>query len=204
MKFRLVEEQIEYNANPRDKNEGDCTIRALSLAYDMDYNTVKNELGSIGRQNKSAFNTIDTIRSFIGKHGNKRFFSEQNINVNTVEQFANQNRHGVYIVFCSNNPKQASSYHLVTIMNGKIYDTWDSGNYYILEAWEVARNSKNHYKFDIQDYADKLGLQDFTKHGNFAGTANINGNKVNIKVNRNDIEKSPDDIMSIIKNQLIK
>lgn len=35
---------VSYNANKDDKRKGDCTIRALSLAYDIPYEKVSKEL----------------------------------------------------------------------------------------------------------------------------------------------------------------
>lgn len=142
MKFKLFENQIQYNANPYDKNEGDCTIRALSLAYDMQYNLVKSELRSIGNKLNRDFNGIEAIKAFIEKHKYKNFYNNEHDNdlsIGTVEDFANKNRHGTYIVYCSNSTKQntSKSFHLVAVINGDIYDTWDSSNYYVLGAWAV-------------------------------------------------------------------
>jgi len=145
MKFRLVEEQIEYNANPQDRNENDCSIRALSLAYGLNYNQVKNELKHLGYEDKTQFNELNVIKKFIDKHGYKKFINNERDaenNIGSVESFAKKYHNGVYIVYCSNNIKQntSNSFHLVTVANGNIYDTWDSSNYYVIGAWEVPTN----------------------------------------------------------------
>lgn len=36
-----------YNANTKDVNKGDCTVRAMSLAYGIDYEAVYKELKQI-------------------------------------------------------------------------------------------------------------------------------------------------------------
>jgi len=141
MRFKLIEKQINYNANPHDKNEGDCSIRALSLAYEMNYNSVKNELQSLSKETGGEFNTIDTIKAFIEKHGYKDYYDNEKGGafVDDVEDFARKNNRGVYVVYCSDKTKQntSHSFHLVTIVNGTIYDTWDSSNYYVLGAWHI-------------------------------------------------------------------
>lgn len=145
MKFKLVEEQINYNANPWDKNEGDCAIRALSLAYDMNYNRVKSELNSFANKNKSKFNYIDTIEVFINKYGYDETYDTESGNVPaTVDKFANKYKHGTYTIFCSNRTKQdtSNSFHLVTVVDGKIYDTWDPSNYYVIKAYKIKHHNR--------------------------------------------------------------
>jgi len=147
MKFKLVEEQIEYNANPQGKNEGDCTIRALSLAYDMNYNSVKSELNSLARRNESKFNTIDTINAFIDHHGFVKYINNESMSgaaIDDVEDFARKNKHGVYVIYCTNKIKQdtSDSFHLVAVINGKIYDTWDPSEYYVVGAWYIKAHNR--------------------------------------------------------------
>ncbi len=155
MKFRLTEEQIEYNANPWNRNEGDCAIRALSLAYDMNYNRVKSELNSIAGRNKSKFNYLDTIEQFIQKHHFEKVFDNEinSSSIDDVEDFARKNRHGVYVVYCSNKTKQNSSnsFHLVTIVDSKIYDTWDSSNYYVLKAWKIKGHNRTVNQINLEN-----------------------------------------------------
>ena len=137
---------MNYNANPQGRNEGDCTIRALSLAYNLSYANVKSDLISLGNKNKSKFNTFPTINAFMEKHRFKKYLNNEDgsINVSTVENFAKKYRHGNYVVRCSDRSKQDMShaFHLVAVIDGKIYDTWDSGNYFVIDAWEVAGNGK--------------------------------------------------------------
>ena len=88
------------------------------------------------------FNDIESVKAFIENHKYKNFYNNEHNNdlsIGTVEDFANKNRHGTYIVYCSNSIKQdtSKSFHLVAIINGDIYDTWDSSNYYVLGAWAV-------------------------------------------------------------------
>ena len=147
MKFTIIEDFENYNANPQGKNTDDCVIRALSLAYDLNYNSVKNELNNIARKDTGKFNYFDTIQLFIEKHGYQEFYNNENNKaiVDDVEDFQRKNRNGIYVVYCSNKTKQDSSnsFHLVTIINGKIYDTWDSANYYVLGAWKIKSSNYN-------------------------------------------------------------
>ena len=123
----VSEDFVDYNANPQGRNEGDCTIRALSLAYNLSYANVKSELISLGNKNKSKFNTFPTINAFMEKHRFKKYLNNEDgsINVSTVENFAKKYHHGNYVVRCSDRSKQdmSHSFHLVAVIDGKIYDT---------------------------------------------------------------------------------
>lgn len=145
--IHLDEDFVNYNANPQGRNEGDCTIRALSLAYNLSYANVKSDLISLGNKNKSKFNTFPTINAFMEKHRFKKYLNNEDgsINVSTVENFAKKYHHGNYVVRCSDRSKQDMShaFHLVAVIDGKIYDTWDSADYFVIDAWEVAGNGKH-------------------------------------------------------------
>ena len=125
--IHLDEDFVNYNANPQGKNEGDCTIRALSLAYNLSYANVKSDLISLGNKGKSKFNTFPTINAFMEKHRFKKYLNNEDgsINVSTVENFAKKYHHGNYVVRCSDRSKQDMShaFHLVAVIDGKIYDT---------------------------------------------------------------------------------
>lgn len=48
-----------YNANTKDINKGDCSARAMSLAYGLDYDAVYNELKKLQKsKNRSAYNRL--------------------------------------------------------------------------------------------------------------------------------------------------
>lgn len=142
----VSEDYVDYNANPQGRNEDDCTIRALSLVYNLSYANVKSDLISLGNKNKSKFNTFSTINDFMEKHRFKKYLNNEDgsINVSTVENFAKKYHHGNYVVRCSDRSKQdmSHSFHLVAVIDGKIYDTWDSADYFVIDAWEVAGNGK--------------------------------------------------------------
>lgn len=142
---QIAEDLVNYNANPQDRNTGDCTIRALSLAYNKSYNNVKSELHNLASNNHGKFNDENVVRAYLEKNGYKTKFDNTQQNLSTVEKFTKQHLHGCYVVFCSNKIKQdtSNSFHLVAVLDGVIYDTWDSSDYFVIEAWEIQNNSHN-------------------------------------------------------------
>ena len=67
---------IRYNANPRHTDTGDCTKRALSLAFDMPYSQVSKELNGIANEmNESRdhydyfkYNSPSVVHVFMKRH----------------------------------------------------------------------------------------------------------------------------------------
>lgn len=138
-----------YNANAQNRNTTDCVIRALSLVYDLDYRDVHNELNRIKRdEGFVAFNSFRTYATFLRRHG---FESTEDISdIVTVDEFADAHPDGTYCVHCKN--PTGSSTHMVAILDGTIYDSWDSRYYNVTRYWCIsrARSGANDSVDDIQ------------------------------------------------------
>ena len=50
MKRRIICSFRQYNANTKDIRKGDCSVRALSLAYGIDYELVYKSLKNISKR----------------------------------------------------------------------------------------------------------------------------------------------------------
>lgn len=133
---------VKYNANSRGTRTGDCSVRSISLAFDKDYREVKRLLNeslrkSGGHAYNSSKNILYVLRNYLGV-GHIQDIRSQEL---TVEEFANNNPTGTYLIGCHKSPNPNQEYifgnHLVTIINGKIFDTWDSRNYYVCKAIKV-------------------------------------------------------------------
>ena len=132
---------VRYNANKDNKNKGDCTIRALSLAYDKPYETVSKELRGqtygTGRTFKSKKNLTDIINKY-GYEGSEVWNKSGRI---TVKDFADENNKGTYLLLTGRGDKDISSpysstdqenySHIVCCIDGDVYDSWDSMNDYV-------------------------------------------------------------------------
>lgn len=128
-----------YQPNKMDKKDeqGDCTIRALSKVWDCTWLGAFDKANQFCRkyQVSDVFNTPSDIRTVImdelgfdytgisNKKGTKR---------PTVEKFAALHPEGKYLLIVAN--------HVVACVDGKYYDTWDSGyksiyGYYTLREY---------------------------------------------------------------------
>lgn len=120
-----------YQPNKKDiKDEyGDCVIRALTKALEMEWKAVFNELipYAIEMQampnNKVCYEKYITDKGLVwygckAKKGCKR---------QTVSTFTKSHKSGVYIL--------RVAHHLVTVVDGNYYDTWDCGDKTVYGYW---------------------------------------------------------------------
>ncbi len=137
-------ELVRYNANTRGTRTGDCSVRSISLAFNMDYRKVKQILNDCMLKSRGhVYNSSNNIKyalihEFNVPESDILDIRDQKL---TVSEFADQNPSGTFLIGCNKNPNPPSNYvfggHLVTIINGKIFDTWDSRNHYVCKCIEI-------------------------------------------------------------------
>lgn len=120
---------VFYNANPNKNRVGDCTVRAISTALNLSWETVYTGLAVEGMQLLDMPSANAVWGSYLKKNG----FSQNVIysefpECTTVKDFCEQHTKGVYIL--------ALSGHVVAVINGNYYDTWDSGDEIPIYYWE--------------------------------------------------------------------
>lgn len=155
----------EYNANTNYHNTGDCVKRSLSLAYGLDYDEVSKELNRIKRQiHASGYNVSPVFNKFMSIHGLDRTFSGSLYtdpsffgldSSCTVEEFSENITQGTYIILCGQSKN--SSTHMVCILDGDIWDSWDSSEYLVNKVYIV--EEANSSKFDdisIEDIVPEI------------------------------------------------
>lgn len=158
----------KYNANTRYTNTGDCVKRSLSLAYGMDYDDVSNELNRIKRQlHYSQYNVSPVFNTFIEDHGvirkaSGRIYSTlADLNLpddTTVKQFSELIKDGTYVILCGES--KSSSTHMVCVLNGDIWDSWDSSNYFVNKIYVIEESKSDEpekflaedISYDLQEY----------------------------------------------------
>lgn len=112
-----------YNPNPKKQTDvGDCAVRSFCKATGDGWNTVYIELCELGMElccmpnDKKAWKEYLKRKGFIehkisNKKGSKR---------GTVQEFAEKNKQGTFVLNVAS--------HLVTVVDGYFYDTWDCGH----------------------------------------------------------------------------
>lgn len=115
----------KYNPNPQGSYVGDCVIRAISTATGLSWDRVYAELAVQGFMMADMPSSNHVWSTYLGNKG----FGCSVINGYTVKSFANDYPSGVFIL--------ATGSHVVAVVDGDYYDTWDSGEetpiYYFYE-----------------------------------------------------------------------
>ena len=110
---------IEYNPNPAGRMVGDCAVRAVARALDVDWETAYTMIAKNGYMmgdmpsSNSVWGAVLRQNNFIRKSIPGAFPDTY-----TAEDFAADNPDGVFVLGFGN--------HAATVINGDIYDSWDS------------------------------------------------------------------------------
>ena len=121
-----------YQPNEKDiKDEyGDCVIRALTKVLEKAWLDVFDELVPIAREIQTTINNKPVYEECLRREGftyigvsNKKGSKRP-----TIEEFAKQHKTGTY--FCS------VANHVVAVVDGCYYDTWNSGYKSMYGYWE--------------------------------------------------------------------
>lgn len=121
-----------YNPNPLKKETGDCVVRAFCKATGKDWDVVYKELFELGFELKVMPNSRDNWKEYLDRNN----FIKHSIKVSrgsrrpTVDSFARNNPKGTFVLQVAN--------HIVTVVDGYYYDTWDCGSRSLYGYWEKA------------------------------------------------------------------
>lgn len=111
---------VHYNPNP-DKNEvGDCTIRALTLALEENWDNTYLLVSARAFEMKDMPSSNEVWASVLRQHGFKRYVIPNECpDCYTISDFCRDHPRGLYVL--------ATGTHVVTAIDGNYWDTWDSG-----------------------------------------------------------------------------
>ena len=112
---------VFYNPNPSGRFVGDCTIRAICRLTDMDWDSVYACTVFQGFLRKDMPSGNSTWGAFLKKRGYiRKFITDACPECYTVKDFCRDNPRGRFLLVLDQ--------HVVTVVDGNYYDTWDSGN----------------------------------------------------------------------------
>ena len=121
---------INYNPNPASiRKVGDCAVRAISKALGLSWETAYIKLVINGLAMGDMPNANNVIASVLRQNGFKRVnIPTECPDCYTVAEFASKYNKGVYVA--------GTGVHVVTIIDGNYYDSWDSGDEAITYVWK--------------------------------------------------------------------
>lgn len=137
-----------HNANPKGKNTTDCVTRALCTALEIPYETVVRELAEL--YIKTGYDPADSILygKYLKSKGWVKYRQPKHYDNTkyTGKEFCGEIRSGHEGDFPKLEYKNViahiGGHHIVAIVNGKVWDTWDStdgciGNYWVKGGKDV-------------------------------------------------------------------
>ncbi len=120
---------LRHNENPDGKNVGDCTVRAIATATGESWERTYTWLSVFGMAMRDMPNANSVWGAYLKMKGFRRhFIPDQCPDCYTVENFCEDHPHGTYVL--------ALSSHVVAVIDGKYYDTWESGNDLPIFYWQ--------------------------------------------------------------------
>ena len=124
---------IKLNLNPFGKDRGDCVIRAITLALNYNWFMVHEELSFLSRKMGDIPSSNDVWKTYLEQKGYREELAENMCpNCLTVDRFCKMHPKGRYILSTAEYTKARDNLivtgtHVVAVIDGDYYDTWDSG-----------------------------------------------------------------------------
>lgn len=120
---------IEFNPNPDNaKRVGDCTVRAISKALNVDWDRAFLLIVSMAYTLKDMPSANSTWGAVLHKHGFQRFTLPTDCpDCFTVKDFCLEYKDGTYVL--------GTGSHVVTAIDGNYFDSWDSGDEIVAYVW---------------------------------------------------------------------
>jgi hypothetical protein len=108
---------VKANPNPCNQRVGDCVIRALCIANDDTWEETYRDLTRKGFIMCDMPSSNNVWSAYLEDLGWKREMIPNNNY--TIKDFCRDHRNGTYIL--------ATGSHVVAVIDGDYFDTWDSG-----------------------------------------------------------------------------
>lgn len=111
---------VIYNPNPKGSYTGDCVVRAISKALDTNWHNAYLELVVEGYMLSDMPSANSVWGALLREHGFiRRVIPNSCPDCYTVRDFCDDHQTGMYVL--------GTGTHVVTVVDGDYYDTWDSG-----------------------------------------------------------------------------
>lgn len=119
---------IKYNPNPTGRNVGDCAVRAVAKALKVDWETAYELI----TRNGYAMGDMPSSDSVWGAVLRQEGFYRSAIPNSCPDCYTARD-------FCADNPRGTFVLgfggHVATVVNGNLYDSWDSSNEIPVYVW---------------------------------------------------------------------
>lgn len=119
---------VKYNPNPVGRMVGDCSVRAISAALNIPWEDSYALLATNGFAMGDMPSSDSVWGAVLRQHGFYRKSLENTCpDCYTAADFAADHPQGVYVLGFGG--------HVATVVDGDIYDAWDSSNEIPIYVW---------------------------------------------------------------------
>ena len=119
---------ISFNPNPTGRRVGDCAVRALSAALGISWEDAYNLVADAGYLMGDMPASDSVWGAVLRQNGfYRKAISNRCPDCYTADDFSRDHPHGVYVLGFGG--------HVATVIDGNIYDTWDSGREIPIYYW---------------------------------------------------------------------
>ena len=124
---------IAFNANPINRNTGDCTVRAISTLMNQSWRDTHADLAMTSFYLSDMPSSNRSWGEYLYLNGYRSHMIPDTCPAGyTIRQFAKDHPYGRYLL--------ATGTHVVAVIDGDYYDTWDSGDEIPVYYWEKGAN----------------------------------------------------------------
>lgn len=130
---------VNSNPNPYNKLVDDCVVRALAIALNSTWQGIYIKLTLQGLVSGDMPSSNRVWSKFLETEGYKRqIIPDTCPYCYTVKDFCRDHPEGRYIL--------GTGTHVVAVINGDYYDTWDSGDETPLCFWDVTEAKEKSFE----------------------------------------------------------
>ena len=118
----------KYNPNPVGRQVGDCAVRAISKALNIDWETAYALISNSGFLMGDMPSSDGVWGAVLRQNGfNKITIPNTCPDCYTAKDFCKDNPYGTYVLGFGG--------HCAAVVDGNLYDSWDSSNEIPIYAW---------------------------------------------------------------------
>lgn len=119
---------VFYNPNPTERKVGDCSIRAVSKALNIDWETAYLKVCLAGYQMGDMPSSDSVWGAVLRQNGfYRKTIPNSCPDCYTANDFCEDNPKGVYVLGFGG--------HVATVIDGNLYDSWDSSKEIPIYVW---------------------------------------------------------------------
>ena len=119
---------IYYQPNPCGRSVGDCAVRAISVALNIDWEEAFDILCEFARNMCDMPSADQVWGAVLRANGFYRTAIPNDCpDCYTIEQFCKEHPYGIFVLGCGG--------HVATVVDGDLYDSWDSSQEIPVYVW---------------------------------------------------------------------